>query len=78
VERTGERRNLAAAVPGQLDVVSEQRLEAGEIALLGSGEELAYQLVVLLARRLEARPVLPDVASGRGWRADARCPRACR
>src|SRR3954464_7971261 len=38
-QRPCERGNLAAAVAGQLDVVSEQRLETGEVALLGGVEE---------------------------------------
>ena len=42
----------------------EQCLEPGEIALLGGGEEPSCQLVALLARRLEAWPALPGVASG--------------
>ena len=64
--RLGERRNLAAAVGGQLHVVSEQHLERGEIALLGGRDEPSHQLVALLARRLEAGPALLDVASGAG------------
>src|SRR6266487_6586020 len=65
-QRPRERRNLAAAVARQLHVVSEQRLEPGEIALLGGREEPGCQLLALLARRLEAGPALLDVASGAG------------
>jgi hypothetical protein len=65
-QRPRERRDLAAAVAGQLDVVREQRLEPGEIPLLGGCEEPAGQLVALLARRLEARPALLDVPPGAG------------
>src|SRR5947209_504008 len=46
MQRAGERWNLAAAVAGQLDVVSEQRLEPGEIAVLRGGQELPRQLVL--------------------------------
>src|SRR3954471_24347977 len=65
-QRPRERGNLAAAVAGQLDVVSEERLETGEIALLRGVEELRRQFVALLARRLEAGPPLLDVAPGAG------------
>src|SRR4051812_19584114 len=65
-QRPRERGNLAAAVAGQRDVVSEERLETGEIALLGGMEELRRQFVALLARRLEAGPPLLDVAPGAG------------
>src|SRR5918999_551423 len=65
-ERPRERRNLAAAVAGELHVVSEQRLQAREVALLGGRKEPSCQLVALLARRLEAGPALLDVASGAG------------
>jgi hypothetical protein len=46
---------LAAAVAGQLHVGSEQRLEPGEIALLGGLKEPLRELVALLARSLEPR-----------------------
>jgi hypothetical protein len=46
--------------------VSEQRLESGEVALLGGREEACCQLVALLARGLEAGAALLDVASGTG------------
>jgi hypothetical protein len=46
--------------------VSEQRPEPGEIAVPGGLKEPSCQLVALLARRLEARPALPRVASGAG------------
>ena len=62
----GERRGLAAAVAGQLDVVGEQGLEAGEVALFGGLEEAAGQLLALLAGRLEAGAALLDVAPGAG------------
>jgi hypothetical protein len=62
--RPRKRRNLAAAVGGQLHVVSEQRLEPSEIALVDGREEPSCQLVALLGRRLEARPALLEVASG--------------
>ena len=65
-QRLRERRHLAAAVAGQLDVVGEQRLEPGEIALLDGREEPGCQLVALFARRLEARPALLDVTPGAG------------
>ena len=64
-QRPRKRRNLAAAVAGQLHVVSEQRLEPSEIALLGGREEPSCQLVALLARRLEAGPALLDGAKSR-------------
>jgi hypothetical protein len=65
-ERPRERRNLAAAVARQLHVVGEQRLEPGEIAVLGGREEPGGQLLLLLSRRLEAGSALFDVASGAG------------
>jgi hypothetical protein len=65
-QRPRERRNLAAAVGGQLHVVREQRLEPGEVAVLGGREEPSCQLVALLARGLEAGPTLLEVASGAG------------
>ena len=46
--------------------MSEQGLEPSEIALLRGCEESSCQLIALLARRLEAGPALPDVASGAG------------
>src|SRR5262249_10286892 len=61
-----ECRNLAAAVAGQLHVVSEQRLEPSEIAVLGGLKEPSRELVALLARRLEAGPALRHVAPGAG------------
>jgi hypothetical protein len=54
--------------------VGEQRLEPGQVALLGGLKEPSRQLVALLARRLEAGPALLALAS----RFDARCPGACR
>ena len=51
---------------GQLHVVSKQRLEPGEIAVLGGRQEPSRQFVVVLLRRLEPRPALLDVASGPG------------
>src|SRR5262249_26062295 len=63
-QRPRERWNLAAAVGGQLHVMSEQRLEAGEVAVLGGGEEPSCQFVALLARRLEAGSALLDLAPG--------------
>src|ERR1039457_4718579 len=44
--------------------MSEQRLEASEIVVLGRREEPSRQLVALLARRLEAGSTLRDVAPG--------------
>jgi hypothetical protein len=48
----------------QDDVMGEQRLEPGEIALLGRGEEPPRQLLALLGRGLEARPALLHVPAG--------------
>ena len=64
VQRPRERRDLAAAVTRQLDVVGEQRLQPSEIALLGRLEEPSRELLALLVRRLKAGPALLDVASG--------------
>src|SRR5262249_47729117 len=61
-----ERRDLAATVAGELDVVSEQRFEPGEVALLGRLKEPSSQLVAVLGRRLKPDPSAPpllDVAS---------------
>ena len=63
LHRARERGRLAAAVAVQHDVVGEQRLERLELTLLGGGEEAPRQLVALLARGLEARPALLDVAA---------------
>src|SRR5262247_3839241 len=62
--RPGKGWSLTAAVRGQPYVMSKQRLQPGEIALLGGREEPSGQLVALLARRLESRSPLLDVASG--------------
>jgi hypothetical protein len=45
-------------------VVGQQRLEPVEVTCLGGRDEHAGQLVVLLARGLEAWLVLLDVAAG--------------
>src|SRR5262245_64030175 len=55
-QRAGERGSLSAPVAGELDVVGEQSLEPGQIALLGGGEEPARQFIALLASGLEAGP----------------------
>src|SRR5262245_66557075 len=71
-QRLCERRRLAATVAGQLHVVSEQRLEPSEIAVLGGLKEPLRQLVALLARGSEARPALLHMApSAAGELADA-------
>src|SRR5262249_48995909 len=54
--------DLAAAGPGRLHVVGEQRLQPRQVAVLDGREEPPRQLLVLLARRVEARPALPEVA----------------
>src|ERR1700722_1358199 len=41
MDRAREGRNLAAAVTGQRDVLSEESLETGEVALLSGREELS-------------------------------------
>src|SRR5262249_42822481 len=62
-QRARQGGRLAAAVAGPLPVVGEKRLKTWEVALLGGCEEPSCQLVALLARRLEARPLLLDLAS---------------
>jgi TfoX/Sxy family transcriptional regulator of competence genes len=54
---------LAAAVAGEHDIVGQQRLEPGEVALLGGGEEAAGELLVLVTGCPEARAPLRDVPS---------------
>ncbi len=44
--------------------MSQQLLEPFEIAFLGGGEETGRELLLLLARGLEARPSLRHVAAG--------------
>src|SRR3954452_619219 len=63
-QRPRERGSFTASVTGQLHIVSEQRLEPGEIALLDRLEEPGCQLFALRARRLEAGPAGLDVTSG--------------
>jgi len=52
LQRARERRNLAAAVAGQLHVRREQRLGPSKIAALGGCKEPGPQLRLLLARGL--------------------------
>ena len=49
--RARERGRLAATVSDELDVVGQQRLEAGEVTRPGRGEEAARQLGLLLWSR---------------------------
>src|SRR5437868_5933361 len=70
ISRTGapqhQRRHLAAAVAGQLHIRREQRLQPGEIALLGGLKEPCCQLLLLLAGGLKAGSALLDVLPSAG------------
>src|SRR5262249_43331430 len=63
-QRPRERGDLAATVACQHDVAGEQCLEAGQIADMSGGEELARELVALLLGGLETGAPLQNVASG--------------
>jgi hypothetical protein len=54
--------HFAATVGGELHIVGEKHLEPRQIASLDCRKHPSRQLVALLARRLEARPPLLDVA----------------
>jgi hypothetical protein len=55
---------FAAAIAAEDDVVGEQLLQSVEVALLDGGEEAVRELLAPLARGLEARPPLLNVAAG--------------
>ena len=61
-DRPRERRDLAAAVAVQDDVVGQQRLEAVEIAVASGLEEAVRELRALLLGRVEARALIGDLA----------------
>ena len=64
LERTRQRRRLAAAVAGQDNVVGQQCLELGQVAVVGGLEEAAGEFILMLAGRLESWAVLGDMAPG--------------
>ena len=63
-QRSGQRRDLPAAVAGQHHVVCQQGLEPGQIPLLGGGEKPQGELLALLPRGLEPGAALLDVTPG--------------
>ncbi len=78
VQRPRDRRDAAAAVAMQHDVLGQQRLELLDLAVASGGEEAARQLVAELVRGLVARPPLLDVAPRPGRQLARRRPRSCR
>src|SRR5262249_18287101 len=62
-QRPGQRRRLAAAIAVKGYVGGEQRFELLEVALLEGIEEALREPIVLLARGLESRLALTDVAA---------------
>src|SRR4029079_5520217 len=61
LQRLSQRGSLATAVPRERHVMGQQCLKSRQVALLGRLEEADRQLLLLLARGLEAGPPLVDV-----------------
>ena len=55
---------LAAAVAVEHDVLRQQRLQRGQVAVLGRGQEALQQRAALLGIGIEARPLPLDVPAG--------------
>jgi hypothetical protein len=53
-QRARQRRDVAAAIAVQYDILGEQRLQRGQVAFLGGREETPGQFVALARRGIEA------------------------
>ena len=75
VQRPRERRNLASAVTGELNIVGQQCFETRKVTLLGGREEVDAP-ARRAARSLSRNGVgAPGRGAWPGWLAGARCPR---